>query len=410
MNPGRVAAVVPAAGLGTRFGSAENKIWARIGGSPVIAWTLRALCSHPSIDHVVLVGNQRDLERLRREFGRLPKMHAIVEGGDTRAASVRQGLAALPGDCEIVLVHDAARPAVSPDLIARVLAAAAERGAAVPGIPVSDTLKRARQDGVIVETVPRTGLWAVQTPQGVRLSWLAKAFAMLGAAADEYTDEAGVLEAAGYAVHVIQGDARNIKITEPSDLEQAARILASTSSKETSMHRVGFGYDVHPFSRGRNLWLGGVQIPYALGLAGHSDADVVLHALCDALLGAAGIGDIGLLFPDTDEANRDRPSSKFVAEARERLLALGWQIENVDVTLLAEEPRIASHRGRMVEHIADLLGIPPARVNIKATTSEGMGFVGRKEGIACWAVALIRQRPEAGAQEQIIANNEPAAI
>ena len=395
MNPGIVAAVVPAAGLGTRFGSAENKIWAHIGGRPVIAWTLHALCSHPSVDRVVLVGNQRDLDRLRREFGHLPKMHAIVEGGETRAASVRNGIAALPNDCEIILVHDAARPAASLELITRVLEAASQRGAAVPGLPVSDTLKRARQDGVIMETVSRSGLWAVQTPQGARLAWLTRAFAMLGAAADEYTDEAGVLESAGYAVHVIPGEPDNIKITEPADLERASRILLGEGGKEVPMHRVGFGYDVHPFTRGRDLWLGGVQIPYAMGLAGHSDADVVLHALCDALLGAAGAGDIGMLFPDTDEANRDRASSEFLAEAKSRLDALGWRVENADITLLAEAPRIASYRSQMAEHIAGLLGIGADRVNIKATTSEGMGFVGRKEGMACWAVALIARNDAA---------------
>ncbi|MGC8666879.1 MAG: 2-C-methyl-D-erythritol 4-phosphate cytidylyltransferase [Chthonomonadales bacterium] len=389
MNPGRVAAVVPAAGLGTRFGSAENKIWAPIAGRPVIAWALHALCNDPSVGHVVLVGNPRDLDRLRREFSRLPKMDAIVEGGDTRAASVRNGLAALPAGCEIVLVHDAARPAASPALIRRVLETTAERGAAVPGIPVSDTLKRTRHDGVIMETVSRSGLWAVQTPQGARLAWLTRAFAMLGAAADEYTDEAGVLEAAGYAVHIVQGDADNIKITEPADIERAARVLAGERGKEAAMHRIGFGYDVHPFAPERKLWLGGAAIPYELGLAGHSDADVVLHAVCDAILGAAGLGDIGLLFPDTDEANRNRPSSEFILEAKTRLDALGWQVQNVDVTLLAEAPRIAAYRPQMAEHIAALLGIASERVNIKATTSEGMGFIGRKEGIACYAVALI---------------------
>jgi len=208
---------------------------------------------------------------------------------------------------------------------------------------------------------------------------------MLGPRVQEMTDEAGILEAAGFSVTVIPGLESNIKITSPEDLTRASAILGSEDERATP--RTGFGYDVHSFAEGRPLWLGGIQIPHTRGLAGHSDADVLLHAVCDALLGAAGMGDIGVLFPDSDIAHKDRPSIEFLHEIRSRLGA--YRVVNVDISLLAEEPRLGPYRSQMVEAISSALGIPGGCVNIKATTSEGLGFVGRREGIACWAVATI---------------------
>jgi 2-C-methyl-D-erythritol 2,4-cyclodiphosphate synthase len=335
-------------------------------------------------------------------------LYRVVPGGATRQESVGSGLAALPEECEIVLVHDAARPAVSASLIARIIQATRACGAAVPGLPLHDTLKRAGPDGRIETTVARTGVWAVQTPQGARRADLLAAYEKLGAQIAQATDEASVLEMAGYPVYIIEGEESNLKVTRPGDLERAERILggameyrsgaavdpahrtaASPPHPSRTQYRTGFGYDVHAFAEGRPLWLGGVRIPHPRGLAGHSDADVLLHAVCDALLGAAAMGDIGVLFPDTDAAHRDRRSVEFLEEVARRLDAAGWRIENIDVSLLAEEPRIGRFRSEMIAAITAGLHIAPEQVNIKATTSERMGFVGRREGIACWAIATI---------------------
>jgi len=396
-----VGAVVPAAGHGTRFGSAENKIWAAIAGRTVLDWTLTALHAHPRIEGIVLVGAAEELGRLRQATEGLEKVFAIVAGGATRQDSVGRGLAALPSECEIVLVHDAARPVVSQALISRVIEETERAGAAVPALPISDTVKRATDAGIVLETVPRSGLWTAQTPQGARLADLRAAYEKLGPHVAEATDEAGVLEAAGFPVRLVAGEESNLKVTRPGDLERAALALQASGVQVSGrsgvrghpehLTRTGFGYDVHAFAEGRPLWLGGVRIPYARGLAGHSDADVLLHAVCDALLGAAAMGDIGVLFPDTDAAHKDRPSIEFVQEVRRRLETAGWQVVNVDVSLLAEEPRVGPYRAQMTVALANSLQIAPTQINIKATTAEKMGFVGRREGIACWAVATIRR-------------------
>jgi len=392
MRAWKVGVVVTAAGRGRRFGSCENKIWASIGGRSLLDWTLSAFQSHPDVEEMVVVGASEELARVRAATAPYGKVRQVVTGGDTRQDSVGKGLRALPTDCQIVLVHDAVRPAVSAELISRVVEATLRWGAAVPGLPVRDTLKRVDEAGKVLQTVPRNELWLVQTPQGARLADLLLAYEKLGECVHTMTDEASVLEAAGFSVHVVEGDPKNVKVTVPSDLECAAQALALPGTGITCQGtiRTGFGYDVHAFAEGRELWLGGVRIPHARGLAGHSDADVVLHAVCDALLGAAGMGDIGLLFPDTDDCHRNRPSIEFVREVRTRLREAGWQIVNIDTTLLAEEPRISSYRERMAAILAEELGIAPKQVNIKATTSEQLGFVGRGEGIACWAVATIR--------------------
>lgn len=394
-----VGVVVPAAGRGSRLGSAENKIWLEIDGRPLIAWVLGAFQNHPRIDYIVVVGAAHELDRLRTHTAEVSKVAAIVTGGATRAESVGNGLAALPPDCEYVLVHDAARPAISAPLISEVLDGAQASGAALPGLPITDTLKRVDVERRVIETVSRDALWSVQTPQGARLESLRLAYETLGPRVAEMTDEAAILEAAGFPVTIVPGEETNIKVTRPGDLERAAETLAGrkTGRFEERMFpeiRTGFGYDVHQFAKGRPLWLGGVQIPHDRGLAGHSDADALLHAVCDALLGAAGLGDIGVLFPDTDSAHKDRASIDFVREVRRRLDNEGWQIANVDVALLAEEPRIGPFRARIVAVIADGLSIAPTQVNIKATTSEKMGFVGRREGIACWALATLLRTAE----------------
>lgn len=394
-----VGVVIPAAGRGSRFGSADNKIWLELGGRPLIAWSLTAFQDHPRIDHIVVVGAAHELDRLKAGTAGFSKVCAVVGGGASRAESVGRGLVALPMCCEYALVHDAARPAVSADLISRVVNAVERNGAALPGLPVSDTLKRVGEQHQVVETVSRERLWAVQTPQGARLGDLLSAYEKLGARIGDMTDEASILGAAGFSVVMVDGEETNIKVTRPSDIARTAEALAGRESGQPSVLRIppirtGFGYDVHPFANDRPLWLGGVHIPYDRGLAGHSDADALLHAVCDALLGAAAMGDIGVLFPDTDSAHKDRRSIEFVREVRRLLDAENWQIVNVDVALIAEDPRIGPFRSQIVAVIADGLSIASTQVNIKATTSEGLGFVGRREGIACWALATISRRAD----------------
>ncbi len=357
----------------------------------MLEWTLSAFQSHPSIDCIVIAGAPEELDRLRAASAPFQKVSAVVAGGDSRQDSVGSGLRALPSDCELLLVHDAARPVISHDLISRVLDETRRSGAAIPGLPLSDTIKRVDTSDRVQETVDRTGLWAVQTPQGAHVNLLRQAYKTLGSRVSQMTDEAGVLEAAGIPVQIVMGEETNIKITHPGDIE---RVTAAMNTQLLTLNsqlavRTGFGYDVHAFADGRPLWLGGVEIPHDRGLAGHSDADVLLHAACDALLGAAGMGDIGVLFPDTDKTHKDRQSIEFVREVGLRLRDAGWAINNIDVTLLAEAPRIGPHRHSMTIAISEGLEIDPGRVNIKATTSEGLGFVGRGEGIACWAVATL---------------------
>jgi 2-C-methyl-D-erythritol 2,4-cyclodiphosphate synthase len=292
------------------------------------------------------------------------------------------------------------------------LEATARVGAAVPGLPLSDTVKRVDGNGIVRATVPRSatldgetlaGLTAVQTPQGARVDLLRAAYARFDFAHAEPTDEASLIEAMGLPVAVVAGDPINIKITRPEDLLLAERLMSNLPSESNASSppvgrfpnelRTGLGYDVHAFAApeaGRKLFLGGVEIPHDRGLEGHSDADVLLHAICDALLGAASLGDIGILFPNTDAAYKDIASLRLLAVVGERLRGAGWQIMNLDATVLAEAPKLMPHRAAMQEAIASCLHLDPARVSLKATTSEKMGFVGRQEGIACWAVATIR--------------------
>jgi 2-C-methyl-D-erythritol 4-phosphate cytidylyltransferase/2-C-methyl-D-erythritol 2,4-cyclodiphosphate synthase len=289
----------------------------------------------------------------------------VVAGGETRALSVKAGLDALGPELPLVAIHDGVRPLASPELFERVLRAAAEVGAAIPGLPCAETVKRVEAERV-VETVDRSSLRLVQTPQAFQTQLLRDAYQKLGAEAARFTDEAGLVEAAGFPVAVVPGEADNVKITEPGDLERAARKLESAGRP-----RIGFGYDVHPFAEGRRLMLGGVEFE-GKGLLGHSDADVVSHAIADAIFGAAGADSLTLL-----------------RVAVEKARGAGLRVENVDLTVAARRPKVAPRAAEMRQKLAAVLGIPAERVNIKATTGEGLGFVGREEGIAVQAVALL---------------------
>lgn len=381
-----------------------------LGGRSVLERTLTAFDSHPALQAIVLVAGPEELERVRQVAAAFPKVVAVVLGGETRSESVRNGLEALPPEIEIVLVHDAARPLVTAALIESVILASARVGAAVPGLPLSDTVKRVDGDGLVHATIPRTadvngvtlsGLTSVQTPQGARVEVLRRAYAGYDTARHgEPTDEASLIEATGGSVAVVAGDPANMKITRPEDIALAERLLATPAQQSVSVPsagtgeiRTGLGYDVHQFAApeaGRTLTIGGIEIEHDRGLDGHSDADVLLHAVCDALLGAASLGDIGILFPNTDETYRGISSLRLLAIVGERLVQSGWQIVNIDATIVAEVPKLMPHRAKMQQAMAACLGLEATRLSVKATTSEKMGFVGRKEGMACWCIATIR--------------------
>ncbi len=311
-------------------------------------------------------------------------------GGSTRQESVRLGLEALsrlPSPPEIVLIHDAARPFVTGALIEGAIGAARTFGAAIPGVPLTDTVKEINPDAVIVATVPRVHLRSVQTPQAFRFELIWSAHLDAAAAGrHDLTDDAAAAEWAGHSVHVFPGDELNMKVTASGDFVQAeARLLASLGDI-----RMGQGYDVHAFGPGSHVWLGGLKIAHERGLAGHSDADVLSHAITDALLGALADGDIGSHFPPSDPQWRGAASRIFLAAAAEKVRARGGVIAHVDATIVCERPKLAPHRDAIRGKIAEILDIPSGRVAVKATTSEGLGFTGRGEGIAALAVATIR--------------------
>jgi 2-C-methyl-D-erythritol 4-phosphate cytidylyltransferase/2-C-methyl-D-erythritol 2,4-cyclodiphosphate synthase len=331
---------------------------------------------------VVVVVPAGEETRAGQELEGLGRTLSIVPGGETRALSVRAGLAALQPDLALVAIHDGVRPLATRALFDRVLAAAAETGAAIPGMPCAETIKRVA-GGRVAETLDRAALSLIQTPQAFRTQLLRDAYQKLGDRAAQFTDEAGLVEAAGFPVAVVPGEADNVKITEPRDLEGAARKLETAARP-----RIGFGYDVHPFAAGRKLILGGVEFP-GDGLQGHSDADVVTHAVTDAVLGAAGLGDLGRHFPDTDPKLKGADSLGLLRFAVAKAREAGLRVENVDLTIAARRPKIAPASMQMRVKLAEALGVPVERVNVKATTGEGLGFVGREEGIAVQAVALL---------------------
>ena len=408
--PDRVAAVVVAAGRGQRL-AAPGKVLLPLAGQPMLAWSLAAIAATPQIGSVVVVAGEHTMAAvasLVHDLG-FRKVDAIVPGGERRQDSVAAGLAALPPQTEVVLIHDGARPLADVDLFRRCAEAAADTGAVIAAMPVADTLKRVPDaDGVIAGTVDRSGLWAAQTPQAFRLDVLRRALAANAGA--DVTDEALLCEAAGIPVRVVPSSSANLKVTHPEDVAVAEALLrarvslrdaesglaARTASPEREPlparvppFRTGIGYDIHRFASGRRLVLGGVEIPHDFGLDGHSDADVLLHAIADAVLGAAALGDIGQHFPPGEARFRDADSQDLLRESGRLARAAGWAPANIDATLLAEAPRIGPHVPLMRERIAACLGLAPDAVGVKATTNETLGAIGRGEGIAALAVATL---------------------
>lgn len=385
----RADVIVVAAGRSTRMGG-EDKLAAQIDGRPLLAWTLAALAVAQEVERVVVVtaADRRD-EVAAADW--LPgKVVEVVAGGERRQESVQAGFAALdrhgPDETGVVLVHDAARPLVTPELVAAVASATARHGAAIPIVPVAETLKRI--DGELVgATVDRTGLGAAQTPQGARRDLLREAYRRFPAdGPDTFTDEASLLEACSIAVHVVQGDPGNLKVTLPADLGRAAAALAGPRAVRT-----GIGHDSHPFGPEMGLRLGGLEIAVAPRLAGHSDGDVVLHALADALLGATGLGDLGRLFPADARTPRGIASASLVAEVCRRLDAEGWRAATIDLTIVAARPRLADHLEAIRDSIASLLGLDHAAVNVKASSGNLDGAEGAGRSISALVVATAER-------------------
>jgi 2-C-methyl-D-erythritol 4-phosphate cytidylyltransferase/2-C-methyl-D-erythritol 2,4-cyclodiphosphate synthase len=386
MARSNVTGIVVAAGRAERFGGSVPKQFLEVDGVACVDRAVRALTSHPGIRDAVVVLHPDQVSGERGErLARLGGVRGVVAGGQTRADSVRQGLAAV-GDASHVLVHDAARPLVGKTVIGAVLAATLEHGAAVPAIAIPDTVKEVSDADRVVRTLDRDRLRLAQTPQGARTDWLARALDDARGRGEDVTDEAAALERAGHRVAVVPGDPANMKITTQTDLRHARALLGG----DGSILRVGTGFDIHRFGEGRRLVLGGVEFPGETGLDGHSDADVVLHAVMDALLGAVALGDIGEHFPPDDERFRDVASTDLAREVAGMLSSRGFAIVNVDVMVLAERPRIRDRVDSMRRAMAEALGIEAGRVGVKATTLERLGSLGRAEGIASQAVALVR--------------------
>ncbi len=387
--PVRIAALIVAAGSGTRAGGDIPKQYATLGGLSILQRSIDAFVAYGSICEIRTV-IQAEAQGLYTASlsGEPAVLGPPVTGGASRQASVRAGLEALASSSpDIVLIHDAARPFVSGGVIRRVVEALEAYPGVIPALPVADTLKRAHSDGTIGATVPREGLWRAQTPQGFRFSAILDAHRRAAEAGrDDFTDDAAIAEWAGLQVALVEGETQNVKITTAADIEEARNRLEAGMILEP---RIGTGFDVHRFAEGSSVWLCGVQIPHTHRLEGHSDADVALHALTDALLGTIGDGDIGQHFPPTDPKWKGAASHLFLADAARRVRERGGRIGNVDVTILAEEPRIGPHRPAMQARMAEILAIPLDRVGVKATTMEGLGAIGRREGIVAMASALV---------------------
>ncbi|MEQ8265660.1 MAG: bifunctional 2-C-methyl-D-erythritol 4-phosphate cytidylyltransferase/2-C-methyl-D-erythritol 2,4-cyclodiphosphate synthase [Parvibaculum sp.] len=378
----KVAALIVAAGRGSRAGPGAPKQYRQLAGQPVLRRTLLAFTSHPGISNVLAVIHDADADAYEAAATGLGGLLPPAHGGDTRQSSVRTGLEALAAaKPDAVLIHDGARPLISAQLISDCLAALATHDGVQAGLPVTDTIRKA-WNGMAGETLERDGLWRAQTPQGFRFEVILDAHRRM--ASVNHTDDVAVAVAAGVDVAMVEGDEDNIKITSSSDLERAERILMR--GVET---RTGAGFDVHRFGPGNHIWLCGVKVPHDAGLIGHSDADAGLHAITDAILGAIAAGDIGAHFPPSDPRWKGASSDIFLAHAAKLAKDAGARISHIDLTIICERPKVGPHAAAMRERIAGILGLEEGRVSIKATTTEGLGFTGRGEGLAAQAIATL---------------------
>ena len=383
-----VSAIIAAGGRGSRFGGTQPKQLVTLAGVPILKRTVDAFLNGYAFDEVIVA--------VTPELATNPPSYLddviVVEGGARRQDSVANAVRAVAPSSQVIVIHDAARPLVSPLLIERTIAAAIEHGAAIAALQARDTVKRADASRIIRDTLPRDEVFLAQTPQAFRVGVLrdallrGEALAQAGTLTDA-TDEAMLAEAAGHHVHLVEGDPRNLKITTPDDLDIAERLLGAPSARAAI--RIGNGYDLHRLVRGRPLILGGVTIPFEKGLDGHSDADAVCHAVTDAVLGAASAGDIGRHFPDTDPTSKDANSIALLRRAVAIVRATGYAVSNVDVVIVAQRPKLSAHVDAMRASLADALGIDRQQVSVKGKTNEGVDSVGAGESIAVHAVALI---------------------
>lgn len=384
----RITAIIPAAGRGQRMGAERPKQYLPLGGRPVLWHVLARLEASPLVTDIVLVVRREDMDYCRSqlsESGGFAKVAALVPGGAERSASVHRGL--LETRADMVLVHDAVRPFISEGLLERVVAATREHGAALPALPVAETIKEVADDRV-VGTPRRERLWQAQTPQGFDRELLLRAYHAAGTDAVA-TDDAALVERLGHPVCVVPGEADNRKLTTPEDLAWAEWRVRAREEVPAMGLRIGQGYDVHRLEEGRPLILGGVTVPFARGLAGHSDADVLTHAVIDALLGALAAGDIGQLFPDSDAQYKDISSLVLLEQVGTLIAERGARIQHIDAVVAAQRPKLAPHIAAMRQTLAATLGLEVGRVSLKATTTEHLGFVGREEGMEAQAVALL---------------------
>lgn len=387
MTP-KAAAIIPAAGSGTRMNTAIPKQFLPLAGTPILARTVSKFACCSFISQIIIAAPKdsiADTENMLASFRVNETPVQVVQGGLRRQDSVSAALALVDEDIEIVLVHDGARPLVSADLIERCYQKIVDTGAAIAAVPVKDTLKKEAPGPIVGTTVDRTLLWQAQTPQGAQKSILVEAFEK---GRDlEVTDESALLEKLGIPVSLVYGETTNIKITSPEDLEYGEKLL----NQNKNVIKIGHGFDAHRFAESRKLVLGGEEIDHALGLAGHSDADVLTHALCDAILGALGEGDIGRHFPDDDAAYKDIRSTRLLEQVVGLAAEQRFSIANADITIVCQAPKLAPHIEKMRANLAACCKISSRCINIKATTTEKMGFTGRQEGISCHAVVLLVQ-------------------
>lgn len=384
----RITAIIPAAGRGQRMGADRPKQYLPLGGRPVLWHVLARLEASPLVTDIVLVVRREDMDYCRSqlsESGGFAKVVAFVPGGAERSASVYRGL--LETRADMVLVHDAVRPFISEGLLERVVAATREHGAALPALPVVETIKEVADD-LVVGTPRRERLWQAQTPQGFDRELLLRAYHAAGTDAVA-TDDAALVERLGHTVCVVPGEADNRKLTTPEDLAWAEWRVRAREEVPAMGLRIGQGYDVHRLEEGRPLILGGVTVPFDRGLAGHSDADVLTHAVIDALLGALAAGDIGQLFPDSDAQYKDISSLVLLEQVGTLIAERGARIQHIDAVVAAQRPKLAPHIAAMRQALAATLGLDVGQVSLKATTTERLGFVGREEGMEAQAVVLL---------------------
>ncbi|MEL7656662.1 MAG: 2-C-methyl-D-erythritol 4-phosphate cytidylyltransferase [Bacillota bacterium] len=417
-NEIKTAVISPAAGSGKRMGGGIPKQYGNLGGMSILARTVKAFADLNEICQITIVTNEDYIDRCRAELYRLglmSKIREILPGGQERQDSIYKAVQRLPEDVDLVLVHDGVRPFVSGELIRRTIEGAKKNGAAVVAVPVKDTIKVV-EENVLTKTLDRKRLYSVQTPQGFRRDILIRAYEEAYRKNYYGTDDAFLVEKTGEKVYVVKGDYNNIKITTMEDILFGEAIISGQIQEGSSTEsypsagsdagfeevvldgggeeelRIGTGYDVHKLVRGRKLILGGVEIPFERGLLGHSDADVLIHAIMDALLGAAAMGDIGRHFPDTDESYRGISSLLLLKRVKELIHEKGYDIGNIDSTVVAQRPKISPYITEMTFKIAEVLDLAEDQISIKGTTTEKLGFCGREEGIAAQASVLIKRR------------------